>query len=148
MGVALGLETSWLSAFFSDTMGVTVPLYSWGFRGADPADYYGAEYTTSDFVRMQLYRDLSVYVEIAARAATVCSGGAVEGYMSGEEYVAAATAAERRRLTEGAGLRRLLHGHRLRPPGAFGHGQGLGAAPHGTRRPGACALCQVRSLPS
>ena len=43
MGVALGLETSWLSAFFSDTMGVTVPLYSWGFRGADPADYYGAE---------------------------------------------------------------------------------------------------------
>ena len=43
MGVALGLETSWLSAFFSDTMGVTVPLYSWGFRGADPAVYYGAE---------------------------------------------------------------------------------------------------------
>ena len=52
---------------------------------------------------MQLYRDLSVYVEIAARATTVCGGGAVEGYMSGEEYVAAATAT-RRRLTEGAGL--------------------------------------------
>ena len=79
MGVALGLETSWLSAFFSDTMGVTVPLYSWGFRGADPADYYGSAYTKYDFVRLQLYRDVSVYAEVKRRAEIICGGGKLDG---------------------------------------------------------------------
>lgn len=31
-----------LNGFFKDVLGVSAPTYSWGFRGADPADFYGA----------------------------------------------------------------------------------------------------------
>ena len=79
-------------------MGVTTTTYSWGFRGADPADYYGSAYTNYDFVRLQLYRDLSVYEEVGRRAAIVCGGGTVTGYLSAAEYIAAA-GSRRRRLT-------------------------------------------------
>ena len=99
IGTTMGLETSFMSAFFSDTMGVSTTTYYWGFRGADPADYYGSAYTTYDFVRLQLYRDLSVYEEVGRRAKIVCSGGAVDGFLSADEYVAAA-GSSRRRLSE------------------------------------------------
>ena len=98
-GSALGLESSFISAFFSDTMGVTTTTYYWGFRGSDPADYYGSDYTTYDFVRLQLYRDVSVYKEIGRRAAIVCGGGEIgSGFLSATEYIAAA-GSRRRRLT-------------------------------------------------
>ena len=56
MGVALGHRPSGgcPPSSQSDQLVVTVPL-SGASEGADPADYYGAESTTSDFVRMQLY---------------------------------------------------------------------------------------------
>ena len=99
IGTTMGLETSFMSAFFSDTMGVSTTTYYWGFRGADPADFYGSAYTEYDFVRLQLYRDLSVYEEVGRRAKIVCSGGAVDGFLSADEYVAAA-GSSRRRLSE------------------------------------------------
>lgn len=39
----LGIQSSeeFLSTFFKDVLGVSAPTYSWGFRGADPADFYG-----------------------------------------------------------------------------------------------------------
>ena len=96
IGSTMGLETSFISAFFSDTMGVTTTTYYWGFRGADPADYYGAGYTTMDFARLQLYRDLSVYEEVGRRAAIVCAGGTVDGFLSADEYIGSR---RRRRLS-------------------------------------------------
>lgn len=39
LGIQSGEE--FLSSFFKDVLGVSAPTYSWGFRGADPADFYG-----------------------------------------------------------------------------------------------------------
>jgi hypothetical protein len=39
LGIQSGDE--FLSSFFKDVLGVSAPTYSWGFRGADPADFYG-----------------------------------------------------------------------------------------------------------
>ena len=98
VGTALGLESSFISAFFSDTMGVTTTTYYWGFR-APTRPTTTARSTTYDFVRLQLYRDLSVYEEVGRRAAIVCGGGTVTGYLSAAEYITAA-GGRRRRLTD------------------------------------------------
>jgi hypothetical protein len=34
-------DDGFLSTFFKDVLGVSAPTYSWGFRGANPADFYG-----------------------------------------------------------------------------------------------------------
>jgi len=69
----LGLQTSFVSSFFLDVLGVSSPTYYWGFRGADPSEFYGEGVGTHDFTRMQLYRDINVYYEVARRAKIVCS---------------------------------------------------------------------------
>jgi len=87
------------NTFFAMVIGSRNPTYSWGFRGADPADYYGEGYGTYDFIRMQLFRSQFVYEEVGRRASIACNGGAVEGYLSGEEWAAMMTDS-RRRLSE------------------------------------------------
>lgn len=62
-------------------MGVRATTYSFGFRGADPATYYGPDYTVFDFTRLQLFRDVYVYQEVGRRAGIVCSGESIDGYM-------------------------------------------------------------------
>jgi hypothetical protein len=38
----LGIQSDdFISTFFKDVLGVSAPTYNWGFRGADPADFYG-----------------------------------------------------------------------------------------------------------
>ncbi|KAL9139795.1 hypothetical protein ACP0BX_000571 [Amphidinium carterae] len=87
----LGLQTSSTPSFFLQCLGLRATTYSWGFRGADPADYYGAGYGTNDFTRMQLYRDVSVYEEVGRRAAIVCGGGSVPPFLTISEWEAANT---------------------------------------------------------
>jgi hypothetical protein len=69
----IGLQGGFVSSFFRDVLGVRTTTYNWGFRGANPADYYGEGYSAEDFTRLQLYRDVSVYKELARRAVIVCS---------------------------------------------------------------------------
>mmetsp|Transcript_4224 Transcript_4224/g.8072 ORF Transcript_4224/g.8072 Transcript_4224/m.8072 type:complete len:330 (-) Transcript_4224:166-1155(-) len=70
----LGVQTSSSSpTFFLQVLGVQASTHSFVFRGANPADYYGPGYGIFDFVRVQLYRDLQVYKEIARRAKFVCA---------------------------------------------------------------------------
>merc|ERR1711998_777925 len=81
--------------WFGKALGVSTTNYAWGWRGnghADwpdlPGNYYGAGYTRYDFQRMQLYRDLSVYKEVARRAKIVCAGGSLPTKMSSEDIFA------------------------------------------------------------
>merc|ERR1711862_470314 len=69
----LGLQDSFISSFFLDVLGVQTTTYYWGFRGADPSEYYGEGVGTHDFTRMQPYRDIGVYNEVARRAKIVCA---------------------------------------------------------------------------
>jgi hypothetical protein len=62
----------------------------------------GANYTVNDFVRIQLYRDISVYAEVARRAKIVCGDmdATIDGFLSVNQWAASAAEAvtERRRL--------------------------------------------------
>jgi hypothetical protein len=69
----LDLQDSFVSSFFLDVLGVSTTTYYWGFRGADPGTFYGDGVGTYDFTRLQLYRDLNVYMEVARRAKIICS---------------------------------------------------------------------------
>jgi hypothetical protein len=69
----LGLQTSFISSFFQDVLGVQATTYNWGFRGANPSTYYGAGVGVNDFTRLQLYREIGVYEEIGRRAKIVCA---------------------------------------------------------------------------
>jgi hypothetical protein len=64
-------------SFMLDCIGVQTTSYNFGFRGTTASDYYGAGYCQDDFTRIQLYRDINVYKEVAKRLKTVCGGGAV-----------------------------------------------------------------------
>ena len=101
-GDAMGLETGFLSTLFGMVFGVKSTTYYWGFRGSNPADYYGAGYGTNDFVRLQLFRDVHVYKEIGRRAALVCSdtSKSVDGYLTIDGWLASRR--RRRALKEGA----------------------------------------------
>jgi len=88
--------------YFWEGFGVSAFSYNWGFRGADPADYYGPGVTINDFTRMQLYRDINVYHEVARRMQLACSGSAAEGFLTFDEYVASKTARRARKLSDGA----------------------------------------------
>ena len=69
----LGLQSSLISSFFLDVLGISTTTYYWGFRGADPSEFYGEGVGTHDFTRLHLYRDIGVYYEVARRAKIVCS---------------------------------------------------------------------------
>jgi hypothetical protein len=73
----LGLQDNFISSFFMDVLGVQTTTYNWGFRGADPSEYYGEGYGTFDFTRLQLFRDMGVYKEVARRAEIVCADTSV-----------------------------------------------------------------------
>jgi putative hemolysin len=95
----LGLEDGFVTHFFLETMGVKATTYNWGWRGANPADMYPG-LNTYDFIRLHLYRDISVYEEIGRRAKIMCGGGKVADHMlTMEEWKAAhtVTANSRRR---------------------------------------------------
>jgi len=103
----LGLQTSFVSSFFLDVLGVSATTYYWGFRGADPSEFYGEGVGTYDFTRMQLYRDLNVYTEVARRAKIVCAdtSASVGDYISIDDWklkseAALATGDGRRALKE------------------------------------------------
>jgi len=59
-------------SFFQHVMHIQTTSYSWGFRGSQASDYYGAGATNNDFQRMHLYRDIDVYKEVQRRASIVC----------------------------------------------------------------------------
>lgn len=99
----LSSTSTHISSFFQDVLGVVATTYSWGFRGADPSEYYGDGVGTRDFVRMQLYRDVNVYKEVARRAKKVCSDPSINvglDLVSPDDYVLIQTAGTRRRLHE------------------------------------------------
>ena len=116
-GDAVGMEEGdWLSSFFGEVLGVKTTTYSWGFRGANPADYYGAGYSVYDFVRLQLFRDVNVYHEVARRAALVCADplASVDGYLTIPEWLT--TGRRRRRaLKEGGAVDHAAHLHAAAP---------------------------------
>eukprot|EP00980_Cylindrotheca_fusiformis_P004905 scaffold1041_cov121-Cylindrotheca_fusiformis.AAC.10 len=96
-----GLSDDAESAFFHDVLGVMATSYAFGFRGADPSEYYGAGVTKHDFIRLQLYRDVNIYKEVARRAKLVCddpSSSWSEDTLSPDEYVEVQSAGRRRRL--------------------------------------------------
>jgi hypothetical protein len=84
-----------------DVLGIISTTYSWGFRGADPSTYDGEGVGTCDFVRMQMYRDINVYMEVARRAKLVCADPTLSFIDDTlEEYVKVQSANGRRRLHE------------------------------------------------
>jgi len=99
------LNKGWMDSFMKDCIGVETTSYNFGFRGTTASDYYGAGQCNDDFTRIQLYRDLSVYKEVAKRITAVCAGGAVETatgtLMTAEEWKASKAAT--RRLKEQTG---------------------------------------------
>eukprot|EP00934_Nitzschia_sp_Nitz4_P000700 Nitzschia sp. Nitz4//scaffold21_size171442//127911//130441//NITZ4_002182-RA/size171442-augustus-gene-0.207-mRNA-1//-1//CDS//3329542474//700//frame0 len=100
----VGVQDGSTPSFFSDVLGVYATTYSWGFRGADPADYYGPGYSGNDFTRLQLYRDLHVYEEIGRRAKIACQdldAAVSDDLVSVNQWVAANTRTRDRRLNEG-----------------------------------------------
>ncbi len=99
-----GLQSSTISSFFLNVLGVKATTYYWGFRGADPSTYYGEGIGVYDFTRLQLYRDLGVYKEVARRAKIVCADktAKVDGYLSIDEWNAAELAKKRGRRLEDA----------------------------------------------
>lgn len=98
----LGIQGGFVSSFFRDVLGIRTTTYNWGFRGANPADFYGEGYGNEDFTRLQLYRDVSVYTEIARRAKIVCSdtSASVGSFISVDQWAAGEGTTERR-LNEG-----------------------------------------------
>jgi len=99
----LGVQTGFVSSFFRDVLGIRTTTYNWGFRGANPADFYGEGYTTADFTRLQLYRDVEIYKEVARRAKIVCADldASIGDFISINQWVAGEGATSRRRLSEG-----------------------------------------------
>jgi hypothetical protein len=71
------LNKGWKDSFFMDCVGVETTSYNFGFRGTTASDYYGDGYCNDDFTRIQLYRDINVYKEVARRLKLVCAGEAV-----------------------------------------------------------------------
>jgi hypothetical protein len=101
--LGLSSTSTHLSSFFQDVLGVVATTYSWGFRGADPAEYYGEGYGVRDFVRMQMYRDINVYLEVARRAKIVCADPSASiglDFVSPEDYVNIQATRTRRLLHE------------------------------------------------
>ncbi len=98
----LGLQNSFISSFFLDVLGVSATTYYWGFRGADPSEYYGDGVGVFDFTRLQLYRDLNVYIEVARRAKIVCAdtSASIGDYISIDDWKIKGESRGRRALRE------------------------------------------------
>jgi hypothetical protein len=98
----LGIQDGFVSSWFRDVLGIRTTTYNWGFRGADPADFYGPGYSVADFTRLQLYRDVSIYEEVSRRAKIACSsaGSTIGEFVSTDQWRAAETT-RTRRLSEG-----------------------------------------------
>lgn len=96
----LGIQDGFIASWFREVLGVRTTTYNWGFRGADPADFYGPDYTVTDFARLQLYRDVSIYEEVARRAKIVCADpdAMIGDFLSTNQWVAMKDASTRRRL--------------------------------------------------
>jgi len=97
------LNTAGDDKFFLHSLGVKTTTYYFGFRGTTASDGYGEGQCNRDFTRIQLYRDLSVYQQVAKRIETVCGGGAVShamGTMMSMEEWKTSMKARRRRLEE------------------------------------------------
>lgn len=112
----LGLQSGTYTSFFMDVLGIRATTYSWGFRGADPSTYYGEGISTTDFTRMQLYRDVGVYHEVARRAKIICSdtSASVGDFLSVDDW-ATYSAFSQRHLKEGYDMetRRMLLSEQL-----------------------------------
>jgi hypothetical protein len=97
------LNKGWKDSFMKDCIGVDTTSYNFGFRGTTASDYYGEGYCNDDFTRIQLYRDINVYKEVARRLKLVCAGEAVThsagSFMTAAEWKASKQAT-RRRLEE------------------------------------------------
>jgi hypothetical protein len=50
VGIQKPPKDEFIASFFLDVLGVYAPTYSWGFRGANPADFYGRFSFTLFFV--------------------------------------------------------------------------------------------------
>lgn len=100
-----GIQDSFVTSFFMDVLGIKTTTYYWGFRGANPADYYGKEYGVYDFTRLQLYRDVGIYEEVARRAKIVCAdtSASVGDFISTDDW-AAKGSVRSRRLNESGDL--------------------------------------------
>jgi len=98
----LGLQDSMISSFFLDVLGVSATTYYWGFRGADPSEFYGDGVGVFDFTRMQLYRDLNVYIEVARRAKIVCAdtSASIGDFISIDDWASKSNIRGRRSLRE------------------------------------------------
>lgn len=59
----------------------------------------GANYTVNDFIRLQLYRDVSVYEEVGRRAKIVCADmdASIGDFVSVNQWAASASTTARRR---------------------------------------------------
>ena len=93
-----------MPSFFYEVLGVQATTYSWGFRGADPADFYGESYGSNDFTRLQLYRDVEVYKELARRASIVCADSDAtigDNLISVNDWVSSSQETRNRRLNNG-----------------------------------------------
>lgn len=98
-----GIQTGFVSSFFRDVLGIRTTTYNWGFRGANPADFYGDDYSTTDFTRLQLYRDKTIYEEVARRAKIVCADpdATIGDFISVNQWAAGEGDTARRRMDEG-----------------------------------------------
>ena len=98
-------QTSGNPSFFLNVLGVQATPCSWDWRGTNPADFYGEGVGFHDFTRMQLYRDLNVYLEVSHHAKIVCAdtSASIGDFLLINEWVAASTTRTNRRLHEGTG---------------------------------------------
>jgi hypothetical protein len=106
----LGMQDNFVSSFFMDVLGVQATTYNWGFRGADPSTYYGEGYGSYDFTRLQLYRDIHVYDEVARRAKIICADTsvAIGDFVSIDDWATVAMRNRRYLATEGDTRRALV----------------------------------------
>jgi hypothetical protein len=102
----LGLQDGFVSSFFRDVLGVRTTTYNFGFRGINVTQietFYGPGYSDVDFTRLNLYRDVSAYVEVARRAKLVCGDttASIGDFISVDQWVAASNATAARRRLQG-----------------------------------------------
>ena len=102
----LAVQDGFVSSFFRDVLGIRTTTYNFGFRGLADEDivrFYGPSYTQYDFTRLNLYRDVGIYDEVARRAKLVCSDldASVGEFVSVNQWATVARRTRARRLGEG-----------------------------------------------
>lgn len=99
----LAVQDGFVSSFFRDVLGIRTTTYNFGFRGLSGDDivrFFGDGYTQYDFTRLNLYRDVSIYDEVARRAQVVCGDldASVGDFVSVNQWAEAARRTRGRRL--------------------------------------------------